>query len=141
MTFQELISRAPDEHWIEDVRAYLSSGGDINRADKRQGWSLLHIAAEHQQAEVIRFLAANGANLNMQDPNGWTPLHLAVDADIDGAIQNGAEPQMVATRALIKAGADPTIRDKEGRTPRDIASLYGGSALALYDSIRQERAC
>ena len=138
LSFQDVISRAPDEHWIEAVQAYLHSGGDINRVHERQGWSLLHFAAEHQNAEVIGYLVENGANVEIRDHSGWTPLHLAVDADIDGAIQDRKVPRMIATRALIRAGADPTVKDEEGNTPRDIASGYGEKALALFDSASRE---
>jgi len=66
---------------------------------------------------------------------GWTKLHLAVDEDIDGAIQQEKQVTLETSKALIEAGADEMAQNAEGNTPRDIAAAYGEKALHLYDSI------
>lgn len=66
---------------------------------------------------------------------GWSALHLAVDEDIDGALQTDEPVSLETVKALIKAGADETAQDVEGRTPRDVAAAYGENALRLYDAV------
>ena len=51
-----------------------------------------------------------GAEVNLADKRGWTPLH--------HASRNG---QVEVITALLAAGADKTIKDKDGKTPHDVA--------------------
>jgi len=66
---------------------------------------------------------------------GWTKLHLAVDEDIDAAIQQEEPVTLETSKALIEAGADEMAQNAEGKTPRDVSASYGEKALQLYDSI------
>ncbi len=60
----------------------------------------------HATANCIPLLIKAGAKVNAQDKNGWTPLHWAVHwADVD------------RVRELLKAGADPKIKNKQGQMP------------------------
>lgn len=138
MEFHEARAHIGKSDWLEVFQAYLNSGGDIDHCDDLMGWTLLHSAAENGNVQAIRWLVENGADIDIRSQKGWTPLHQAVDADSDGAIQVGEEPQMVTTRTLIELGAAQTVRNKKGETPRDIVAAYGERALALYDSITRE---
>jgi len=64
-------------------------------------------------ADVERCLTA-GAGVNARDENGWTPLLLA-------AAYGTAE----TAAALVGAGADPKVRDRDGRFPADMAEGNG----------------
>ena len=54
------------------------------------------------------------ASLQAQDPRGFGPLHLA---GLHGLLQ--------VTRRLLRAGADPDLRDTLNRTPREVAVMRG----------------
>ena len=59
-------------------------------------------------------LLDEGVSLDVQDPRGFGPLHLAA---LHGLLR-------VVSR-LLRAGADPELRDALNRTPREIAVMRG----------------
>ena len=59
-------------------------------------------------------LLDEGVSLDVQDPRGFGPLHLA---SLHGLLR-------VVSR-LLRAGADPELRDALNRTPREIAVMRG----------------
>jgi ankyrin repeat protein len=140
MTFETVIKKFTTRGLrVEDVRAYLDAGGNIHHRDDKMNWSLLHFAAEDGNSDVIRFLAARGADLAATDRNGWTPLHLAVDSDLDVSSQEGRRAvELPAVQTLLELGADETVRATDGATPRDIAVAYGQEVL--YDSLSRPKA-
>ncbi|MFP7726576.1 ankyrin repeat domain-containing protein [Lysobacter sp. D1-1-M9] len=62
----------------------------------------------------LELLADNDARLDVQDPRGFGPLHLAALHGLLSVVQ-----------WLIRAGADPDLRDALNRTPREIAVMRG----------------
>jgi ankyrin repeat protein len=62
---------------IEAIRLLLDRGLDINATDGR-GRTALHGAALQGYDEVVKFLAAHGARLDVKDDNGFTPLDTAL---------------------------------------------------------------
>ena len=147
MTFEKLLSRSfsrgSSRFWsdgprgleLNEVHAYLDSGGDVNRRSE-SGDMLLQIAAYNGEAEIVQLLLAHSADINAQGHHGYTALHLAVDADIDGPIQSGRMiTDLPVARLLIEAGADESVRTDDGKAARDIAVAYGKKLVALYDSI------
>ncbi|OCT62810.1 protein phosphatase 1 regulatory inhibitor subunit 16B [Xenopus laevis] len=77
---QEMINearQAPERHMLNDIRALVATGQDLNRTDN-QGATLLHIAASRGFAEVAEMLLENGAHIDVRDPDEWEPLHAAV---------------------------------------------------------------
>ncbi|MDH5824531.1 ankyrin repeat domain-containing protein [Luteimonas sp. RD2P54] len=63
---------------------------------------------------VLDYLLDEEVSLEAQDPRGFGPLHLAA---LHGLLQ--------LTRRLLRAGADPDLRDALNRTPREIAVMRG----------------
>lgn len=59
-------------------------------------------------------LLEDGATLPVQDQRGFGVLHLAALHGLGRVV-----------RALLQAGADPHLRDRLNRTPRDIAAMRG----------------
>lgn len=82
------------------------------------------IAAAHLgHYEVVRRLIAGGAPLDHVNNLGWTAL-------IEAVILGDGGPDHVETvRALVKAGADPTIADRDGVTPLQHARARGYDAI------------
>jgi ankyrin repeat protein len=58
----------------------LAKGADVNEAATSgdvAGWAAIHYAASNGNAELLRFLIQNGANVNAVTADGKTPLSLA----------------------------------------------------------------
>lgn len=136
MTFSEFIQLIDEKGGVEEFHRYTASGGDVN-ATHVGGLGLLHQAVEMCNQELIRALIAHGADINIRAADGSTPLHIAVDIDIDGAIQSGQEVTYTITQLMLSLGADEKVKNKSGEIPRDVAAAYGQRALALYDSVSQ----
>lgn len=135
MTFENLIRHFSTHGLrVSDVRSYLDAGGDVDHHDDRMGYTLLHFAAESSDAEMVRFLASRGADLQARDRNGWTPLHTATDTDLDTSPRDGlVATDLPTVRILLELGADDSARSTDGKTARDIARDYRQESL--YDSV------
>jgi uncharacterized protein len=62
--------------------------------------------------EAAKFLALKGADVNYQDPKGKTALHHGVEKEFDPAL----------LKWLVKHGASPDVKDRDGVSPRVKAS-------------------
>ena len=83
------------------------------------------IAAAHLgHHEVVRLLAAGGAPLDHINNLGWTALMEAV------LLGDGGPDHVATVEALLAAGADPMIADRDGKTPLDHAQVKGFERIA-----------
>ncbi|AVO37549.1 ankyrin repeat domain-containing protein [Pukyongiella litopenaei] len=83
------------------------------------------IAAAHLgHHEVVRRLIAGGAPLDHVNNLGWTALMEAV------VLGNGGTDHQATVRALVEAGADTTIPDRDGVTPLQHAEARGYGEIA-----------
>jgi ankyrin repeat protein len=103
------------------IQALLSAGADVNAKDT-DGLSVLHWAVLAHHADLVEILKAGGANVNATDKKGYTPLHYASAVDFGDA---------TTATALLKAGADPSVREKEGKTALNLAGNYPHIRRAL----------
>ena len=87
----------------------IENGADLNYISD-SGESLLQIAVDSDNKQVVELMIINGANLNVVDREGNSPLHWAVST---GAID--------VVRMLLYNNADATKTNNEGKTPRDLA--------------------
>ena len=97
---------------IEDVRAAIENGADVNAIDRR-GRPLLCMSVGYRQAPILKLLLRAGADPRCTTPCGVTPLMSTGSYRI--------------AKMLIEAGADPQRRSKSGRTALHSAA-YGGNA-------------
>jgi ankyrin repeat protein len=67
-------------------------------------------AAATGNVSVLEYLLNNHVTVNVRDASGGTLLHAAVEGHQAGSV-----------RQLLLAGADPTARDMQGKTPVDLA--------------------
>jgi uncharacterized protein len=125
----------------------------INSRDIGTGESALHIVTQRRDVVWIRFLAARGANPNIEDNKGNTPLQIASNlgfvegveallkagARVDVTNSAGETPLISAVhrrdialvRMLLTNGADPDRNDNSGRSARDYASLMSGGTVMI----------
>lgn len=83
------------------------------------GQTALHFAANENQVDVIRALAAAGANVNARpDPSANTPLYTAIGNHAARAVA-----------ALIDAGADANAGPDHDTTPLGLAIVRGHLAM------------
>lgn len=96
----------------EDAATLIAAGADLN-ATNQQGRTPLHVTVEKlggwgDSLPFARILEAK-PDVNAQDRKGLAPLHLLMLSDSIFIHK--------ATEALLAAGADPNLRDRQGRTP------------------------
>lgn len=94
----------------------LDRGVDVNTRAER-GRTALHLAARSASADMVEMLLERaGADVNAQTSDGKTALHYAASSATDGN-----ENRREVVRVLRDWDADPTIKDRRGDTPRDVA--------------------
>jgi ankyrin len=118
----------------EDAVPYLLSEGLVPNLRDNQGETALMYAAmgisTGPDMEIMQTLLdyMGGEGLDERNNEGWTALHFAV---------NHGRPANV--RALLVAGADPTIMDNQGRTPREIEGVRYQNQCAASFSVSKKR--
>ncbi|XP_055774219.1 nuclear factor NF-kappa-B p100 subunit-like isoform X1 [Salvelinus fontinalis] len=103
-----------------DVRVLLAMQRHLCGVQDKNGDTPLHLAIIHQQSAVTQQLVQTLLTiqqhnvLNKLNHLGQTPLHLAV-----------ITRQVKVVDVLLRAGADPTLLDRDGRTALHLAALAG----------------
>lgn len=90
---------------FDSVKYLLSRGADPNATDNSSRSAIWRAAVSETNSGFITLLAEHGANVNAQDSSGRTALMDASDMCRYWHI-----------KALLAAGADPSIPDTKGRT-------------------------
>ncbi len=109
---------------IDDIlELTLTHGADL-RSVNRYGGTALIPASEHGYVSTVRRLIAAGVDVNHVNKPQWTALHEAI------VYGDGSDKYQQVVRALLDAGADPSIRDGSGRTALDNAERLDQMAVA-----------
>ncbi|HEV8260365.1 MAG TPA: ankyrin repeat domain-containing protein [Burkholderiales bacterium] len=125
---------------VEAARRLVDAGAAVNAKEDWGGQSALMWAAAQSQAEMVKFLASRGANVNARgvirqwerkviteprpkdlNKGGFTPLLYAAR---EGCVE--------CARQLIAAGADPDLDDPDRVTPLNMALLNLHFEFAAY---------
>jgi ankyrin repeat protein len=103
----------------------LTHGANPNTDDG--GWSLLHYEVSGD-IKMVKLLLDKGANPNNTViPGGQSPLHRAAELGRKAAVE-----------LLLARGADPNLKDEDGRTPLSLAKEKGHKEIVEF--LRQHRA-
>lgn len=106
------------EGYNEILKATIAAGAQVDSVNRYGGTALIP-ASEHGHVETIKILIDAGVPLDHINNPGWTAIHEAI------VLNNGGPRQVEAIRLLLEAGADPSIPDSNGTSPRDLASQRG----------------
>jgi ankyrin repeat protein len=106
------------EGYDDILRATLSHGANVKSTNRFGGTALIP-ASEHGHTTTVRILINAGVPLDHVNDLGWTAMLEAI------VLNDGSADQVDVVRQLIGAGADISVRDKNGRTPRSLAAAEG----------------
>ena len=150
---------------LRRVELLISKGASfsINVRDS-DGVTVLMLAAEAGNVDIVKMLLAAGANVNAKDFDGdavlvWAmgeghvdvvEVLLAAGADVNAKNNDGDTVLMQAVGAghidviklLLAAGADINAKDEDGDTARDMAMMWQeeyAEIVKLLDGHRQEK--
>ena len=80
------------------------------------GWTPLAIACQRGRYEAAEALCAHGAELDVRDDSQNTPLMWAACSGFNGSTK--------ICEMLLALGADPSLKDNNGKTALDYARQY-----------------
>ena len=108
---------------VPTLRVALALGASARNVTSRYDGTALIAAAHLGHAEVVRTLIRAGAPLDHVNNLGWTAL-------IESIVLGDGGPRHTETLiALIEAGANVNLPDREGRTPLALAQARGYEAM------------
>lgn len=116
---ESALSQAVTFGYPDVARSLIAAGVDVGILAS-SGINLLHWAAITDRASIVPVLVEAHVPINTMDDNGFTPLMYAATIDFGDTD---------VLKALLKAGADKTIRNYEGRTPLAQARRHKHSLL------------
>lgn len=105
------------------AKLLLAAKPDLTITNRFGGVALIP-ASERGHVEYVRLVASSGINVNHVNDLGWTALLEAV------ILGDGGQRHQDVVRALLAAGADVDLADKEGVTPLAHARTKGQTAVA-----------
>lgn len=96
---------------------------DLTLLNRYGGTSIIP-ASERGHVDYVRRVSRTSIDINHVNNLGWTALLEAV------VLGDGSRPYQDIVRALLAAGADPAIDDKDGVTPLEHARRQGQDEVA-----------
>jgi SAM-dependent methyltransferase len=104
------------------IQLLLQKGADLNITDPSGRNALLVSVGSHQKG-YIELLVSYGIDINSQDSDGNTALHYPLINVLENRQYLPYSKEFV--KILMDAGADPEIRNREGKSPIDLAAESG----------------
>ncbi len=108
---------------VDMLEALLPAGPDMTIRNRYGGISVIP-ASERGHVDYVRRVVQVGIDVNHVNDLGWTALLEAV------ILGDGSRPYIEIVTALLDAGADPAIADKEGVTALQHARNKGFDEIA-----------
>jgi ankyrin repeat protein len=107
---------------LDILKMTVAAGADLKSVNRYGGTALIP-AAHHGHVETVRYLLTTEIDIDHVNYLGWTALLEAV------ILGDGSPTYQEIVRALLQAGADKTIGDKQGRLPIAHARSRGHSEI------------
>ena len=120
----DIVTIAAVDNDIEMLKIALGGGGNARAITSPYDGTALIAAAHLGHVEVVRMLIAAKAPLNHVNNLGWTALIEAV------VLGNGGANHTATVEALVQAGADVNIADRNRTTALGHARARGYSQIA-----------
>ena len=120
----DIVTIAAVANDIEMLKLALEGGASARNITSRYDGTALIAAAHLGHAEVVKILIEAKAPLNHVNNLGWTALMESI------VLGNGGANHTATARALVEAGADVNIADKQGATPLQHARRRGYVEIA-----------
>ena len=119
----DIVTIAAVANDVSTLKVALALGGSAKNITSRYDGTALIAAAHLGHAEVVRTLIRAGAPLDHVNNLGWTAL-------IESIVLGDGGPRHAETlRALIDAGANVNLPDRNGKTPLALARGRGYDAM------------
>lgn len=118
---------------VPTLQALLAAGASAKLVTSVYDGTALIAAAHLGHDGVVRELIRGGAPLDHVNNLGWTALIEAV------VLGDGGARHTETVRALLEAGADPRLSDRNGSTPLHLAQArgYTGMVSLLQSALRR----
>jgi ankyrin repeat protein len=120
----DIVTIAAVANDLEMLKIVLEGGASARNITSRYDGTALIAAAHLGHADAVKLLIAAKAPLNHVNNLGWTALMEAI------VLGNGGTNHTATARALVEAGADVNIADKQGTTPLQHARRRGYVEIA-----------
>ena len=120
----DIVTIAAVANDAEMLKLALENGGSAKNITSRYNGTALIAAAHLGHAEVVKLLIAAKSPLNHVNSLGWTALMEAV------VLGNGGANHTATVKALVEAGADVNIADRQQVTPLQHARRRGYTEMA-----------
>jgi hypothetical protein len=108
---------------VATLRLLLQAGASAQLVTSRYDGTALIAAAHLGHDEVVKLLIEAGAPLDHVNNLGWTALIESI------VLGNGGPRHTETLRALVRAGANANIADRNGATPLQLARSRGFKAM------------
>ncbi len=130
-----MLTAANNGNWTL-VKKLVKRGADLQAKDK-DGWTVLHYAAEKGHLDTVKWLVEKGAKLQAKDNHGETALdwtsnnevkkwlreHVAINND--NMFKAAHDQNWTLVKKLVEKGADLQAKDNSGRTVLHFAAMSG----------------
>jgi uncharacterized protein len=121
----DIVTIAAVANDVPTLRVALALGASARNVTSRYDGTALIAAAHLGHAEVVRVLIRAEAPLDHVNNLGWTAL-------IESIVLGDGGPRHTDTLvALVEAGANVNLPDRQGRTPLALAQARGYDAMAM----------
>ena len=110
---------------LKAVKQAIADGTDVNARNPQSGDPLLFTASVMGHTDIIAFLLAKGADVNVRNRDGNTSLHAA-------AFLGRAE----AAKLLLKHGIDIHVKNSSGGSAMDNTTLDWGITQTILNAIQ-----